>query len=195
MLPIPNPYNCNRAQPNVVALPRWELPSFAGLAPKVWIRKCECYFTQYRVGNEQRMELVALYLNDVAEVWYQSMVLSGGIPNWIEFKEELISRFGEIEVGDMVEEFNKIQQSDTVDEFLGRFEDLKAQMLIRNPALNDTHFLSSFIGALKEIRFEVKMFKPTTLKQVVEKARMKEMAIEAAHKRSKGVNRMVTPIV
>lgn len=94
MLSILNPYNRNRAQLNTVALPMWELPCFASQEPKVWIRKCERYFIQYRVDNEQRVELAALYLNDVAEVWYQSMVLSGGIPNWIEFREELISRFG-----------------------------------------------------------------------------------------------------
>ena len=92
----------------------------------------------------------------------------------------------------MVEEFNKLQQIGTVDEFLGRFEDLKAQMLIRNPALNKAHFLSSFIGALKEeIRFEVKMFKPRTLKEAVEKARMKEMAIETARRRNRTVNRVL----
>uniref|UniRef100_A0A3Q7FJK1 Retrotransposon gag domain-containing protein n=2 Tax=Solanum lycopersicum TaxID=4081 RepID=A0A3Q7FJK1_SOLLC len=176
LLSILNPYNRNRAQLNTVALPMWELPCFASQEPKVWIRKCERYFIQYRVDNEQRVELAALYLNDVAEVWYQSMVLSGGIPNWIEFREELIS--------DVVEEFNKLQQSGNVDEFLERSEDLKDQMLIR------------FIGALKkEIKFEVKMFKPTMLKEAVEKVRMKEMAIEVARNRSKGVNRIVTPIV
>lgn len=94
------------------------------------------------------------------------------------------------------EEFNKLQQSGTLDEFLGRFEDLKAKILICNLALNNTHFLSCFIGALKEeIRFEVKMFKLTKLKEVVQKARMKEMTIEAVHKRRKGVNRLVTPVV
>ena len=47
----------------------------------MWIQKCERFFTQYRVGNEQRIGMAALYLTDVAEVWYQSMVLSSGIPN------------------------------------------------------------------------------------------------------------------
>uniref|UniRef100_A0A3Q7FBT5 Retrotransposon gag domain-containing protein n=1 Tax=Solanum lycopersicum TaxID=4081 RepID=A0A3Q7FBT5_SOLLC len=170
LVPTPNGDNRNRVQPNAVTLLRWELPGFAGQEPKVWIRKCE------RVGNEQRIEIVALYLTDVAEVWYQSMVLSRGIPNWIEFKEDLISRFGEIVVSDVVEEFNKLQQIGTVDEFIWRFEDLKARMLIRNP---------------EEIRFEVKMFKPRTLKEAVEKARMKEMAIEAARRRNRTVNRVL----
>jgi len=58
-------------------------------------------------------------------------------------------------------------------------------MLIRNPMFNEAHFLSSFIGALKEeIKFYVKMFKPITLKIAIEKARMQEMAIETALKRN-----------
>ncbi|KAF3649019.1 hypothetical protein FXO38_17877 [Capsicum annuum] len=144
------------------------------------------YFMQYRIIDENKVETAALYLNGSAEVWYHSLVLSRGVVNWVDFKEELISRFGEILVEDVVEEFNKLSQTGTIDEFLGRFEDLKAQMLIRNPALNEAHFLSSFIGALKEeIRFAIKMFKPTTLKGAIEKARMQEMAIEAALRRNK----------
>ncbi|KAK4706963.1 hypothetical protein R3W88_033473 [Solanum pinnatisectum] len=88
-----------------------------------------------------------------------------------EPKEELSVRFGETVVEDTVEEFNKLSQIGTVDEFLGKSEDLKAQLIIRNPALNEAHFLSSFIGALKvEIKFGVKMFKPLTLRATIEQA-------------------------
>ncbi|KAH0671271.1 hypothetical protein KY285_023835 [Solanum tuberosum] len=125
----------------------------------------------------------------------KSLVLSRGLLTWVEFKEELISHFGDILVEDVVEEFNKLSQVGSVDEFLVRFEDLKAQMLIRNPALNETHFLSSFIGALKkEIRFAVKLFKPTTLKIAIEKARMQELAIEAAQRRNKTSTRSAQPV-
>ena len=69
-------------------------------------------------------------------------------------------------------------------------------MSLRNPALNEAHFLSSFIGSLKEkARFEVKMFKSRTLKEAVEKARMKEMAIEAARRRNRTVNRVLPAAV
>ena len=62
----------------------------------------------------------------------------------------------------------------------------KAQMLMRNPYLNDAHFLSSFVGELKKgIRFVVNMFKPTTLKLAIEKARMQEKAIEVVQRSNK----------
>nr|XP_016489435.1 PREDICTED: uncharacterized protein LOC107809347 [Nicotiana tabacum] len=61
-------------------------------------------------------------------------------------------------------------------------------MLIRNPNLDESHFISSFIGALKEeIRFGVKLFKPTTLRFAVEQARLQDKAIEASLKRTKVV--------
>ncbi|PHT67574.1 hypothetical protein T459_27061 [Capsicum annuum] len=83
-----------------------------------------------------------------------------------------------------MEEFNKLSQTRTVEEFLGRFKNLKAQMIIRSSALNETYFLSSFIGALKKkIKFGVKMFKPTTLKLAIEQARLQEKTIEAAQKK------------
>lgn len=60
--------------------------------------------------------------------------------SWVEFKEELISRFDDELLEDVVEEFNKLSQTGTVDEFLGRFENLKAHMSVRNPHLNESHF-------------------------------------------------------
>ncbi|KAH0672946.1 hypothetical protein KY290_025229 [Solanum tuberosum] len=134
LLPNAAQDNRNRPQQPPIESPKWELPSFEGEEPKVWIRKCEKYFEQYRILDEQKVKSSVFYLNGLAEVWYQLLVLSRGLLTWVEFKDELISRFGDILVEDVVEEFNKLSQVGSVDEFLGRFEDLKAQMLIRNPA-------------------------------------------------------------
>lgn len=91
---------------------------------------------------------------------------------------------------DIVEEFNKLTQTGTVDELLARFEDLKAQMIMSNPTLNESHFLSSFMGALREeIKFAVKMFKPATLSVAIEQARLQEKAIEAVQKKTRTVNK------
>lgn len=105
---------------------------------------------------------------------------------WTEFKEELCKRFDVVLMEDIVEEFNKLVQTCTVDEYLAKFEDLKAQMILRNPALNESHFLSSFMGALKEeIKYVVKMFKLTTLSHAIEQARMQENAIKVVQRKNK----------
>lgn len=54
---------------------------------------CERYFNLYITQKHQKVEVVALYLNGLAETWYHSLVLSRGLVNWVDFKEELISRF------------------------------------------------------------------------------------------------------
>ncbi|XP_070022047.1 uncharacterized protein [Nicotiana sylvestris] len=94
---------------------------------------------------------------------------------------------------DVVEEFNRLQQKSNVEDYLVKFDDLKAQMIVRNPALNDAHFLSSFVGGLKdEIKYSVKLFKPKTLSCAIEQARMQERAIEAALKKNQPVAKVTT---
>ncbi|KAK4721969.1 hypothetical protein R3W88_012202 [Solanum pinnatisectum] len=103
-----------------------------------------------------------------------------------EPKEELIRRFEDEFLDDIVEQFNRLVQIGSVDEFFKKFEDLKTHIPVKNPHLNDAHFLSSLVGSLKEkIRFVVKMFKQTTLKLAIEKGRMQAKAIEVVQTRNK----------
>ncbi|XP_070033018.1 uncharacterized protein [Nicotiana tomentosiformis] len=101
----------NKIQLVPIPPPKWELPSFEGYEPKVWIRKCERYFNLYRTPDNQKVEADALYLNGLAEKWYNSLVLSRGIIGWVEFKEELCSRFGGELLEDTLKEFNKLTQT------------------------------------------------------------------------------------
>ncbi|KAH0683703.1 hypothetical protein KY290_022336 [Solanum tuberosum] len=55
----------------------------------------------------------------------KSLVLSRGLVTWIEFKEELISCFGDILVEDVVEEFNKLSQVGSVMNSLGDLRTLR----------------------------------------------------------------------
>lgn len=53
------------------------------------------------------------------------------------------------------------------------------------PELNESYFLSGFLGSLKdEIRLMVRMFKPNTMAQAVEIARLQERILDHT-KRSK----------
>ena len=48
-------------------------------------------------------------------------------------------------------------------------------MIMSNPTVNESHFLSSFIGGHKEeIKFAMKMFKTTTLSFAIQQARMQK---------------------
>lgn len=63
-------------------------------------------------------------------------------------------------------------------------------MLIRNPTLNESHFVSNFVGFMKdEIKPTIKIFKPQTLKVVVEKGKMQEKSLEALERRNRVVDK------
>jgi len=88
---------------------------------------------------------------------------------WSVFIEDLCDRFGVEHLDDIVEEFNRLEQTESLEMFLDKFEDLNTQMLLRNPILVEYFLVSSFIGGLKEeIRFVVKMFKLTSLRFDIE---------------------------
>ena len=64
----------------------------------------------------------------------------------------------------MVEDFNKLQQTGSLDEYLERFEELKALMIQRTPALPDVFFVDSFISGLKpQLKPFVKVLNPDSL--------------------------------
>lgn len=74
-----------------------------------------------------------------------------------------------------MDEFNKIKQMGSVDQYQKRFEELISHMTIINPLLNETHFVSSFISGLRpELKPLVKLGNPTTIMDAYEVARLYE---------------------
>lgn len=84
-------------------------------------------------------------------------------------------------------EFKKIEQKGTIDEYLEKFEDLKAWVLIRNPTIPEEFFLEFFVEGLKEeIRHTEKMLNPFSLSQTVDKAINQENLLNALSRKEKG---------
>ena len=87
-------------------------------------------------------------------------------------------RFGDRRRRDEVEEFNKLHQTSTVKDYQERFEELSSLMLVRDPHLSESYFVSSFISGIKEeIRPMVKMLKPNTLIEAFEIAEWQEQSL------------------
>lgn len=162
-----------------------EFPYFDGAVgadPCSWLRKCERYFYYNHVNlPEQKLEEAVLYLNGRTKAWYFSYQLSQGNVRWPEFCEEICKRFQDADNNkfNLIGEFKKIQQRGTINEYLEKFEDLKAWVLIRSPTIPEEFFLEFFVEGLKEdIRHTVKMLNPYNLSQAVETARHREKVIE-----------------
>ena len=123
-------------------------------------------FSLYNIQDQQKVTMAAAYLNDVGDAWFQgwSRVKEGY--QWAKFLEDLCERFGDRNMMDIVEEFNKLRQEGTIQNYQLRFEELKLLMINFNPHLTEAHFVSSFISGLsEELRPMVKMLQPKMNKQ------------------------------
>lgn len=100
---------------------------------------------------------------------------------------DLCARFGDAVGGQVVEEFNKLQQLGAIDDYLEKFEELKALVLMKNPTLPIQYFINSFIGGLNpQIKSFTRAFNPQTLVDDVHYARLQEATIFALKIPEKG---------
>ena len=80
----------------------------------------------------------------------------------------------------VVEDFNNLQRTGSLDDCLDKFEELKALLVMKNPLLLDDYFLDCFVGGLKpHLKSFVKAFHPATLYAAIEYARYQEETVEA----------------
>ncbi|XP_027183746.1 uncharacterized protein LOC113782033 [Coffea eugenioides] len=173
-------------------LPKLEMPMFAAGNPREWLRKCQKYFVNYQIPDNQKVEMVEMFLEGKADNWFQGVKLERPQLSWTGFSDLLCERFSGKGSRDVVEEFNKLQQKGAVEEYEEKFEELKTLMLLRNPKLDELYFVSSFFSGLKEeIRPMVKMFKPQTLAKAFEVAELQECSLEVQAKHSRNAGKMM----
>lgn len=90
----------------------------------------------------------------------------------------------------VVEEFNKLEQKGSIDDYMDSFEHLRSLMIQRNPKLADSYFLDSFIGGLSpRVKPFLRAFHSMDIASIVEFARLKEsndVAMRADYKPSQG---------
>ena len=99
---------------------------------------------------------------------------------WEEFSGRVCERFGERSMVDIIEEFNKLRQTSSVENYQKRFEKLRSLMIQHNPHLSETYFVSSYLSGLNDkLRPMVKVPKPQSMEQALENARLQELVVEA----------------
>ena len=79
-----------------------------------------------------------------------------------------------------MENFNRLQQTGTLDDYIAKFKELKALFLMTNPTMPESYFLESFIGGLKAaVKPLVRAFNPRTVDDAIEQGRFQEEHILA----------------
>ena len=115
-----------------------------------------------------------------AETWYYGYSLERQNVIWEDLVVDVCSRLRDEMGSQFVEEFKKLSQIGAIDEYVEQFEELKSLMLVKNPRLPDDYFVDSFIGGLTpQIKSFIKAFKPKSLSNAVNYARLHEATVQA----------------
>ena len=79
------------------------------------------------------MDVASIHLVGQIETWFASYIAIKRNADWSDFIVDVCNRFKEELGSQVVEDFHKLQQVGTVEEFLERFEELKLLMLQKTP--------------------------------------------------------------
>lgn len=94
------------------------------------------------------------------------------------FVIDLNARFRDESGASIVEQFNKLQQQDNLEKYIDGFEDLRSSMVQNRHVLPDQYVLDSFVGGLNAaVKPFVKAFKPKSIAEAVEYARLQEESL------------------
>ncbi|XP_020104448.1 uncharacterized protein LOC109721311 [Ananas comosus] len=167
-------------------LPRLEFPHFNGDNPQNWVRRCEKYFEIYGIKEHQKLEVATMHMEPKVDTWFHGYIAEKGVVSWEIFAQDVCKRFDSNGLRDVVEEFNKLTQQGTVEDYQEQFEYLRSRLLQTSSQFSPDYFLSSFLSGLKEeLKSAVKMMYPKSLNQAFELARLQEQNIAAMMRKNK----------
>ncbi|XP_039040644.1 uncharacterized protein LOC120178969 [Hibiscus syriacus] len=163
--------------------PKIKLPFFKGVNLRGWVQKCLKYFSICGVPVEKRLELATMYLTDKAKVWFDGYIMQKHRVTWHEFEANLCHRFSDRTFSDIVEEFTKLTQKGSVEDYQEKFEELQPHML-QNHTLTEEFFVSLFISGLRDdIKHRVKALDPKNLSEASKQAKLYELSMKFGNKR------------
>jgi hypothetical protein len=154
---------------------KMEFPKFRGDDPIIWLDRSAQFFEYQATAEEQKVTLAAFYLDGEANQWWKwvkRIYQAEDRPiTWAILEKELLARFGPIEYEDYDEALSRVKQKGSLREYHQEFEKL-ANRVVGWP---QKALIGTFLGGLKaDISADVQKFKPRTLRETIEFARIRE---------------------
>lgn len=147
-----------------------DLTCFSGEDPQGWIYQAEAYFRYHDIADEARLQIADFHMSKEALSWIRRL-RRNNLLTWEKFTEDLKERFGVSDYEDKLEELSRLQQTSIVAEYMTRFETLLNEV---DGQIEET-LISFFIGGLKpEIKRQLKLNRPTTLRKALVVAKVHE---------------------
>lgn len=152
-----------------------DFPRFSGDDPTEWFNRVEQYFEYQATADNQKVTMAAYHLEGEANQWWQwlrkILQIEGQVASWERFQEELWARFGPSACEDFDEALSRIKQVGTLRDYQRKFERLGNKV----KGWTQKALVGTFMGGLNtEIADGIRMFKPQSLKDVINLAKMRD---------------------
>lgn len=156
-----------------------EFPRFNGGDPEEWVNKAKQYFAYHEIPRDQRVSFASYHLTEEANSWWQAKLKARGFEarqmSWETFEAELWTRFGPIDGEDFEEALCHIRQKGTLLEYQREFERLQNKV----EGWTEKTLVGAFMGGLHmSISSGIRIFKPKTLTEVINLARMRDEQLQ-----------------
>ncbi|CAA7019723.1 unnamed protein product [Microthlaspi erraticum] len=156
-------------------LAKIEFPRFSGDRFQEWLFQAEQFFSIDNTPEDLKVNIASVHFDGLAANWHQSIVQSelgqSVLSSWPAYKLRLHERFEDI-LDDPILELKRLQETNGIVEYHGRFELLRTRVNFSEDYLV-RHYLA---GLQTETQMHVRMFQPTSVRQCLLLGRLYEQA-------------------
>jgi hypothetical protein len=157
--PFSSRHASNKSRP-----PKTEFPRFDGENPKWWKKVCEKYFDLYEVDHDTWANFATMHFVGNAALWLQTYEAEHDIDSWEELCVAIHAKFGKDKHHRYLEALERCRQTDTVEKYYQKFENIRHKVLIYNKHYDEAFFVTKFVGGLKkDIRCAIRLHNPRSV--------------------------------
>ena len=155
-----------------------DFPRYDGKSdPLIFLNRCESYFHQQRIMEEEKVWMASYNLEEGAQMWYIQVQEDEGIPSWRRFKDLLHLRYGPPLRSNPLHELASCKRTGTVADYQDRFQAL----LPRVGRLDEEQRVQLFTGGLQPLlSLDVEVHNPQSLAVAMSLARKLELREQCA---------------
>jgi hypothetical protein len=157
---------------------KMDFPKFDGKSdPLIFINRCESFFHQQRIVEEEKVWMASYNLDDAAQLWYIQVQRDEGTPSWRRFSELLNLRFGPPLRANPLGELAACKRTGSVLDYQERFE----ARLQRAGQLSESQKVQLFTAGLQPpLSLDVEIHNPQSLAVAMSLARKLELRDQCA---------------
>ena len=94
-----------------------------------------------KIEEESKSRISFTLYDRLGKIWVTSYLANRTNVNWKDFKWDLAARFKDDSRDNVVEQFNKLTQLDSLEEYIDSFEELRAILIQHGHQLSSAYLL------------------------------------------------------